>query len=84
MVKLNESLKLYLLVVKGFKIDIKNFANFYLGVCQANKNGLKRGKPSTLFLCALQEAHIIPRLVPTGFRRLYVSSSMILETTGFL
>ena len=39
--KLNKSLTVYLLVVNGFKIGTKYFGSLYVGVCKADKIGLK-------------------------------------------
>ena len=74
--KLNESLTVYLLLVNGSEIGTKYFASLYVGVCKANKFGLKDEKPSTHFLCTLQEPYIIPGLVLTGFTCLRVSLDM--------
>ena len=41
--KLNKFLTVYLLVVNGSKIGTKYFANLYVGVCEADKIGLKGG-----------------------------------------
>ena len=68
-----------ILLVKGSKIGTKYFTSLYLGVCKADKIGLKGGLPSTHYLCILQEPYIIPGLVPTGFRCFRVSSDMLLE-----
>ena len=43
MAKLGESLTVYLLVVNGSKLDTKNFAGLYVGVCKADKIALKGG-----------------------------------------
>ena len=45
--KLNESLTVYLLLVNGSKTDTKHFASLYVGVCKADKTGLKGRQPST-------------------------------------
>ena len=66
--KLNESLTVYLLVVTGSKLGTKYFASLYVGVCKAEKIGLKGGQRSTNFLCTLQKPYIIPGLVPTWFQ----------------
>ena len=50
--KLNESLTVCLLVATGFKIGTKNFAGLYIGVCKADKIGLKDEQTSTHF-CAI-------------------------------
>ena len=50
--KLSESLTVYLLVANGFKIGTKNFAGLYIGVCKADKIGLKDEQTSTHF-CAI-------------------------------
>ena len=42
-VKLSESLTVYLLSVNGSKIDTKYFASLYVGVCKADKIGLNGG-----------------------------------------
>ena len=55
LVKLSESLTVYLLSVSGSKIGTKYFASLYVGVCKADKIGLKDGQPLTHFLCTLQE-----------------------------
>ena len=47
--KLNESLTQYLLVVNDSKIGTKYFASLYVGVCKADKIGVKAGQPSTHF-----------------------------------
>ena len=44
--KLNESLTQYLLVVNDSKIGTKSL---YVGVCKADKIGVKAGQPSTHF-----------------------------------
>ena len=75
-VKLNESLTVYLLVVNGSKIGTKNFASFYAGICKADKIGLK---VINTYLCTLQEPYIVPGLVPTVLRCLRVSSDKLLE-----
>ena len=82
--KLNESLIVFLLVVNSSKIGTKYFASLYVGVCKADKIGLKSGQPSTHFLCTSQEPYIIPGLVATSFRCLRVSSGRVLESTSFL
>ena len=79
LVKLSESLTVYLLSVSGSKIGTKYFASLYVGVCKAGKIRLKGGQPSTYFLCTLQEPYIIPGLILTAFRCLRVSSDMLLE-----
>ena len=84
MAKLNEPLTVYLLVVNGSKIAYKNFTRLYVGVCKADKIGLKGGKTSTHFLCTLKETYIIPGIVHTGFICLRVSTNMLLELTTFL
>ena len=53
--KLNENLIVYLFLVNGSKIGTKYFASLYVGVCKADKIGLKGGQPLTRFLCTLQE-----------------------------
>ena len=53
--KSNKSLTLYLLLVNDSKIGTKYFANLYVGVCKADKIGLKGGQSSRHFLCTLQE-----------------------------
>ena len=83
-IKLNESLTVYLLVVNGSKIGTRNFASLYIGVCEADEIGLKGGQPSTYFLSSLQEPYSILALVSTDFRFLRVSSDMLLESTSFL
>ena len=55
---LNESLTVYLLVVNGSKIGPKYFASLYVGVCKADKIGLKGGQPSTRFY-ALYKNHTL-------------------------
>ena len=47
--KLNESLTVYLLVLNGSKIGTKYFTCLYIGVCKADKIGLKGGQPSKHF-----------------------------------
>ena len=88
---LNESLTVYLLVVNGSKIGTKYLASLYVGVCKADKIGLKGGQPSTHFSCILQDPYIIPGLVTTGFRCLHLCSrserpriSMAFEILEFL
>ena len=51
--------QVYLLVINGCKIGIKNFASLYVGVCKAVEIGLKKGQLSTHILCSLQEVQII-------------------------
>ena len=82
--KLNESLTVYLLVVNDSKRGSKNVASLYLGVCKADKIGLKGGKPSIHFLCSLQQPHITLGRVPSGSKCLCVSSDRLLESTSFL
>ena len=53
--KLKENLIVYLFLVNGSKIGTKYFASLYVGVCKADKIGLKDGQPLTHFLCTLQE-----------------------------
>ena len=82
--KLNESLTVYLLVVNDSKRGSKNVASLYLGVCKADKIGLKGGKPSIHFLCSLQQPHITLGRVPSGSKCLCVSLDRLLESTSFL
>ena len=82
--KLNESLTVYLILANGSKTDTKDFASLYVGVCKADKIGLKGRQPSTHFLCTLQETYIIPGLVPNGFTCFRVSSDRLFESTSFL
>ena len=51
--KLNELLTLCLLVVNGSKIVTKCFLSLYVGVCKADKIGLKGTQPSAQFSCVL-------------------------------
>ena len=48
----------------GSKIGIKYFGSLYVGVCKADKIGLKGRQPSTHILCTL--LCIISGLIPTG------------------
>ena len=48
----------------GSKIGIKYFGSLYVGVCKADKIGLKGGQPSRHILCTL--LCIIPGVIPTG------------------
>ena len=84
-IKLQETCsKISVAKLNGSKIGTKYFASLYVGVCKANKIGLKGGQPFTHFLCTLQEPYIVPGLVPTGFRCLRVSSDILLKSTRFL
>ena len=76
MAKLGESLTVYLLVVNGSKLDTKNFAGLYVGICKADKIALKGGQPSADFLCTLQEPCIFSGLFPSNFRCLPVFPEM--------
>ena len=82
--KLNKFLTLYLLVVNDSKRGTTYLASLDVGVCKANKIGLKGEQPPPHFLCTLQEPYIIPGLVHIGFRCPRVSSDMLLELTSFL
>ena len=46
---LKESLTVYFSVVNNSKIDTKYFVSLYVGVCKADKIGLRGGQPSTHF-----------------------------------
>ena len=74
---LNSTLTVYLVVDNGSKIGNKNFASVHVCACKADKIGMKGGKTSTHFLCTLKETYIIPGIVPTGFRRLCVSTGIL-------
>ena len=78
-VKLNESLTVYLFLVYSSKIDTKYFASLYVGVCKADKIGLKGGQPLTHFFTIT----IVPSVVPTGSRCLHLSPDMLLGSTSF-
>ena len=56
--KLNESLTVYLLVVNGSNIGTKYFASLCVGVCKADKIGLKGGQPLIHFY-ALYKNHTL-------------------------
>ena len=44
--KLKESLSVYLVLVNGSKMGTKHFTSLYVGVCEADKIGLKEGQRS--------------------------------------
>ena len=56
--KLNESLTVHLLLVSGSKKGVKYFASLYVGVCEADKIGLKHGQLLAHFY-ALYKKHTL-------------------------
>ena len=80
----NESLTVYLLLVKGFDTETKNLAKLYVRVYKADKIGRNGDQPSTCYFCALQSPYIVPGLVPTGFTELCIYFDIILELTRSL
>ena len=82
--QLNKFLIVYLAVVDCSRIATKNFTNLYVGVCKTNKMVLKANQSLTNFLWTLQEPYIIPGIVPTGFKCLFVYLDRIFQSTNFL
>ena len=77
-------LTVYLLVNKGSKTGTKHFASLSVGVCKADKIGLKGGQPSTHFLCTLQETIHYSRSGSHWFHMFRVFSDRLLGSTSFL
>ena len=65
--KWNESLTVYLLLVKGFDVGTKTITRVYVVFCSKNKIALNWGQPSASCLCNLQRPYIVPDLVSTDF-----------------
>ena len=82
--KASESITVYSLQVKDFKIGTRNYASLQVGVVIADKKSRKGRQSSMVSLCTLQSPYIIPGLVPNELRDLFVYSNILLNATNFL
>ena len=82
--KWKESYTVNSLVVKGFKIGTKNFADLSVGVFKTDKIGRNGGRSSTFALCTLHEPGITRGLLPTSFNDLPFFSVILVDSTSFL
>ena len=69
-VRLSESLTVYLLLVNGSKLGTEYFASLHVGVCKVGKIGLKGGQPSTYFFMHFTRTRNYSRLCCHWFQML--------------
>ena len=78
----NDSLTMYLFLLKGVNIGTKSLSRLQEEDCKADEIALN-GAQLSLLLCILCEAHTqVAGLVPTGFIDLLVSFCKLLESTS--